>query len=136
MQQKKTLLALHFKRKSYLRFSFKFTSKTVLCALEHIFNEVKNGISSKARCSWDIIVKTSVCHYLSILLYIFVSSEIFKISVKTFENNRKNSENIAKMKLEQNFNSLLYNHLVYVCAKERDFDNFMISLPDKTENAL
>ena len=34
------------------------------------------------------------------------------MSVKTFENNGKNiSENIVKLK----FDSLLYNHLIYIC---------------------
>ena len=42
--------------------------------------------------------------------------------VKTFENNEKNiSENIGQLKLEQNIKSLLYNHLVYICAEETDF---------------
>ena len=42
--------------------------------------------------------------------------------VKTFENNGKNnSENIVKVKLEQKIESLLYNHLAYICAKETDF---------------
>ena len=39
-----------------------------------------------------------------------------------FGNNGKNiSENIVKLKLEQNIKSLLYNHLVYICAEETDF---------------
>ena len=39
-----------------------------------------------------------------------------------FGNYRKNiSENIVKLKLEQNIKSLLYNHLVYICAEETDF---------------
>ena len=59
-----------------------------------------------------IIVKTSVWQYLTILLYILGSSQIFKMLVKTFENNGKNnSENIVKVKLEQKIESLLYNHL-------------------------
>ena len=42
--------------------------------------------------------------------------------VKTFEKNGKNiSENIVKLKLQQNIKSLLYNHLVYICAEETDF---------------
>ena len=41
--------------------------------------------------------------------------------VKTFENNENISENILKLKLEQNIKSLLYNHLVYICAEETDF---------------
>ena len=41
--------------------------------------------------------------------------------VKTFENNGKNiSKNIVKLNSEQNIKSLLYNHLVYICAEERD----------------
>ena len=31
------------------------------------------------------------------------------------------SENIAKLKLEQNIKSLLYNHFVEICAEETDF---------------
>ena len=42
--------------------------------------------------------------------------------VKNFENNgKKISDKILKLKLEQNTKSLLYNHLVYVCAAETDF---------------
>ena len=44
------------------------------------------------------------------------------MSVKAFENNGKNvTQNIVKLKLEQNIKSLLYNHLVYICAEETDF---------------
>ena len=43
------------------------------------------------------------------------------MSVKTFENKRKISKNIAKLNLEQNIKSLLYNHLVYIYAEETDF---------------
>ena len=43
------------------------------------------------------------------------------MSVKTFENNGKNTEeNIVKLKLEQNFKSLLYDHFG-LCAKKIDF---------------
>ena len=57
--------------------------------------------------------------------------------VKTFENNEKNtSENIVKLKLEQNIKPLLYDHLVYICAKETDLCQLYDSLPDKTENPL
>ena len=60
--------------------------------------------------------------YIYIYIYILGSSKIFKILVKTFENNGKSiSENIVKLKLEQNIKSLLYNHLVYICAEEKDF---------------
>ena len=42
--------------------------------------------------------------------------------MKTFEYNGKNiSENTVKLKFEQNVKSLLYNHLVYICAEETDF---------------
>ena len=42
--------------------------------------------------------------------------------VKTFGNNGKNiSKNIVKLKLEENIKSMLYNHLVYICAEETDF---------------
>ena len=44
------------------------------------------------------------------------------MSVKNFENNGKNiCKNILKLKLGQNIKSLLYNHLVYICAEEADF---------------
>ena len=43
------------------------------------------------------------------------------MSVKAFDNNRKNiSVNVVKLKLEQNINFLLYNHLVYIYAEETD----------------
>ena len=43
------------------------------------------------------------------------------MSVRTFEINGKSiSENIVKLKLEQNIKSLLYNNLVYICAEETD----------------
>ena len=72
-----------------------------------------------------IIVKTSVWQYARILLHILGSSWIFKMLLKSFENNGKNiSENIAKLKLEQNIKSQLYDHLVYICAEETDFWQF------------
>ena len=44
------------------------------------------------------------------------------MSVKIFENNGKNiSEEIVKLKLEQNSKVLLYNHLVYMYVEETDF---------------
>ena len=44
------------------------------------------------------------------------------MSVKIFENNgKKISENIVKLKLEENIKSLLHNHLVYICAEETNF---------------
>ena len=45
--------------------------------------------------------------------------------VKTVGNNAKNiSENIVKLKVQQNIKSLLYNHLVYIWAEETDFWQF------------
>ena len=68
------------------------------------------------------INNTSVWQYLGILLYILGCSKIFKMLVKTFENNGKNiTRNIVKLNLEQNIKSLLYDHLVYKCADETDF---------------
>ena len=44
------------------------------------------------------------------------------MSGKTFENNEKKiSENIVKLNLEQNVKSLMYNHLVYICTEKTDF---------------
>ena len=66
-----------------------------------------------------IIVKTNVWQYLVILLSVLSSSWIFKMSVKTFENNGTNiDENIVKLKLEESIKFLLYNHLVYIYAEE------------------
>ena len=66
---------------------------------------------------------TSVCLYLgSVLLCTLGSSLIFKMSVKNFENSAKNiSENILKIKLEENIKFPPYNHLVYICAEETNF---------------
>ena len=42
--------------------------------------------------------------------------------VKNFENNGKNiSEDIVKLKLEQNIKPLLYNHLFYLRGAETGF---------------
>ena len=41
--------------------------------------------------------------------------------LKTFQNYGNNSKNIVKLNLEQNIQSLLYNHFVYICAGETDF---------------
>ena len=72
-----------------------------------------------------IIVKKSVCKYLGVLLYILGSSQILKMLVKTFDYTGKNiSKNIVKLNFEQNIKSLLYNHLVYICAEETDFWHF------------
>ena len=68
------------------------------------------------------INNTSAWQYLGILLYILGCSKIFKMLVKTFENNGKNiTRTIVKLNLEQNIKSLLYDHLVYKCADETDF---------------
>ena len=57
--------------------------------------------------------------------------------VKTFENNGKNiNKNIEKLSLKQNTNiycTIIW--LTYVQSKHI-FDNFMISLPDKTESSF
>ena len=56
------------------------------------------------------------------------------MSVNTFGSNGMNiSENIVKLKLEQNIKPLLYNWSKDV-QKKQIFDNFIISLPDKNEN--
>ena len=47
------------------------------------------------------------------------------MSGKTFEDSGKNiRENIVKLNMEQNIKSLLYSHLVYICAEETDFWQF------------
>ena len=57
--------------------------------------------------------------------------------VTTFENNGRNiSKNIAKLNLKQNTNlCCIIIWSTYVQWKHI-YDNFMISLPDKTENSL
>ena len=80
-----------------------------------------------------IIVNNS----LTILIYILGCSSIFKILVKTFENNGKNiSKNIVKLNLKQNTN--LYCVIITSTYVQRKhiFDKFMISLPDKTEKSF
>ena len=60
-------------------------------------------------------------YIIGILLCVLGSSEILKILVENFENNGKNiNKNILKLKLEQNIESLLCNHLVKICAEETD----------------
>ena len=57
--------------------------------------------------------------------------------VKTFENNGKNiSKNIVKLNLKQHTN--LYCIIIWSTYVQRKhiFDNFIISLPDKTELTL
>ena len=84
-----------------------------------------------------IIVNTSLWQYLDILLYILDSSWIFKMLLKTFENNGKNiSKNIVKLNLEQNINlCYIINWSTYEQRKQI-FDNFMASLQDKTDDSL
>ena len=55
--------------------------------------------------------------------------------VTTFENNGRNiGKNIVKLDLKQNTN--LYCIIIWSTYVQRKhvFDNFMMSLPDKTEN--
>ena len=47
MQQKGTLVALNFKKKSYLGFFTKFSARRALCDLGHIFNKVNRGVAQK-----------------------------------------------------------------------------------------
>ena len=84
-----------------------------------------------------IIIDTSVWQYLGILLYILGSSSIFKMSVKIFESNKKNiSKNIVKLNLEQNIDLGCIIILSTYVQRKQVFENFMIGLPDKTENSL
>ena len=80
------------------------------------------------------INNTSVWQYLGILLYILGCSKIFKMLVKTFENNGKNiTRNIVKLNLSKTLN--LFCMIIWSTnvQMKQIFDNFMISLPDKTE---
>ena len=57
--------------------------------------------------------------------------------VKTVENNVKNiSKNIVKLNLKQNTN--IYCIIIWSNYVQRKhiFDNFLISLPDNTDNSL
>ena len=84
-----------------------------------------------------IIIDTSVWQYLGILLYILGSSSIFKMAVKIFESNKKNiSKNIVKLNLEQNIDLGCIIILSTYVQRKQVFENFMIGLPDKTENSL
>ena len=84
-----------------------------------------------------INVKTSVWQYLGIVLFILGSSTIFEILMKTFEHNGKNiSKNLVQLNLEQNINLCYIIILSTYVQKKQIFDNFMIILPDKTENSL
>ena len=80
-----------------------------------------------------IIVNT----FLSILLYYLGSAQVFKMLVKTFENNGKNiSKSIVKLNFKQKTN--LYSTVIWSRNVQRKhiFGNFMISLQDKTKNTL
>ena len=57
--------------------------------------------------------------------------------MKTFEHNGKNiSKNIVKLNLEQNINLCCIIILSTYVYRKQIFDNFVIILPDKTENSL
>ena len=57
--------------------------------------------------------------------------------VKTFGNNGKNiSENIVKLKLEQNIKSLCMIIWCTYVKRKQIFDNFMIILSDKIEDTV
>ena len=57
--------------------------------------------------------------------------------VKTFEYNGKNiSKNIVKLNLEQKINLFCIIIWSTYVQEKQIFDNFMISLPDKTEKSL
>ena len=78
-----------------------------------------------------------VNNFLSILLYLLGSLSILKMLKKTFENNGKNiSKNIVKLNLEQNINLCCIIIWSKYVQRKQIFDNFMIILPDKTENSL
>ena len=84
-----------------------------------------------------IIVKTSVWQYLGILLYILGSSWIFKVLVKTFENDGKNiSKNIVKLNLEQNTNLCCIIIWSTYVQRKKIFENFIMYLQDKPENSI
>ena len=55
--------------------------------------------------------------------------------VKAFENNGKNiSKNIVKLNLEQNINFCCIIIWSKYVQRKQIFDNFIVNLPDKTEN--
>ena len=57
--------------------------------------------------------------------------------VKAFQNNGKNiSKNILKLNLEQNINLCCIIIWSTYVQRKQIFDNFMLSLPDKTEKSL
>ena len=59
------------------------------------------------------------------------------MSVKTFENNGKNSsKNIVKPNSEQSINLCCVIIWSTYVQRKQTFNNFRISLPDKIENSL
>ena len=57
--------------------------------------------------------------------------------VKTLEKNEKNiGKNIVKLNLKQNINFCRIIIWYTYVQRKQIFDNFMIILPDKTENSL
>ena len=59
------------------------------------------------------------------------------MSAKTFEKKGKNiSKNIVKLNLEKNINLCCTIIWFTYMQRKQVFDNFMIILPDKTENSL
>ena len=54
------------------------------------------------------------------------------MSVKNVKRNEKNiNENIVKLKFERNIKTLLGNHLIYICAEEIDFWQFLTIFDDR-----
>ena len=102
------------------------------------------------KCTFSIKFRSQMklCHRIDLVddyceqfflsnLYILGSPQIFKMLVKTFENNGKNiSKNIINLNLKQHTN--LYCIIIWSIYVQRKhiFGNFIISLPDKTENSL
>ena len=62
---------------------------------------------------------------------------MFKMLVKFIENNGKNiSKNTVKLNLKENTNLFFIIIWSTYVLRKHIFDNFMISLPDKTETSL
>ena len=62
---------------------------------------------------------------------------MFKMLVKFIENNGKNiSKNTVKLNLKENTNLFFIIISSTYVLRKHIFDNFMISLPDKTETSL
>ena len=54
------------------------------------------------------------------------------MSVKNVKRNEKNiNENIIKLKFERNIKTLLDNHLIYICAEEIHFWQFLTIFDDR-----